>query len=80
LRRFICITNHAASAGYRSRLEELIEHPITNYNGTPHGGLNNVTPLEAMEYFMRGRQTLTSWAKCLILWLPDLNSNQGLTD
>jgi transposase InsO family protein len=42
-------------------LEELIEYSIANYNGTPHGGLNNVTPLEAMEYFIRGRQSLVTW-------------------
>jgi putative transposase len=42
-------------------LEELIEYSIANYNGTPHGGLNNLTPLEAMEYFIRGKQTLVTW-------------------
>jgi putative transposase len=34
---------------------------VANYNGTPHGGLNNVTPLEAMEYFIHGRQPLVTW-------------------
>ncbi|VWC10739.1 integrase catalytic region [Burkholderia stagnalis] len=29
-------------------LEELIEYAIASYNGTPHTGLDNVTPLEAM--------------------------------
>ena len=42
-------------------LEELVEYAIAGYNGTPHGGLNNVTPLEAMEYFVRGRQVLVTW-------------------
>ena len=42
-------------------LDELIEDAIANYNGTPHSGLNNVTPLEAMEYFVRRKQTLLTW-------------------
>ncbi|CAE6862245.1 DDE-type integrase/transposase/recombinase [Paraburkholderia domus] len=42
-------------------LEELVEYAIASYNGTPHGGLNNVTPLEAIGYFVRGRQTLVTW-------------------
>jgi len=42
-------------------LEELIEYAMANYNGTPHAGLNNVTPLEAMEYYIRGRQSLVTW-------------------
>ncbi|CAM2198393.1 transposase (plasmid) [Paraburkholderia kururiensis] len=42
-------------------LEELVEYAIAGYNGTPHSGLNNVTPLEAMEYFVRGRQTVVTW-------------------
>lgn len=42
-------------------LEELVEYTIANYNGTPHSGLNNVTPLEAMEYFVRGKQTMVTW-------------------
>lgn len=42
-------------------LEELIEYAIANYNGTPHAGLNNVTPLEAMKYYIRGRQSLVTW-------------------
>ncbi len=42
-------------------LEDLIEYAIANYNGTPHSGLQNVTPLEAMEYFVRGKQTLVTW-------------------
>ena len=31
-------------------LEELVEYAIAGYNGTPHSGLNNATPLEAMEH------------------------------
>ncbi|EDS99755.1 Integrase catalytic region [Burkholderia ambifaria IOP40-10] len=42
-------------------LEELIEYAIASYNGTPHSGLNNVSPLEAMEYFVRGKQALVNW-------------------
>lgn len=42
-------------------LGELVEYAIASYNGTPHTGLNNATPLEAMEYFVRGRQTLLAW-------------------
>jgi len=42
-------------------LGELVEYAISSYNGTPHTGLNNATPLEAMEYFVRGRQTLLAW-------------------
>ncbi|BCG01575.1 hypothetical protein PPGU19_095350 (plasmid) [Paraburkholderia sp. PGU19] len=42
-------------------LEELIEYAIASYHGTPHAGLNNVTPLEAMEYFVRGSQQLLTW-------------------
>jgi putative transposase len=42
-------------------LDELVEYAIANYNGTPHSGLNNVTSLEAMEYFVRGKQTMVTW-------------------
>ncbi|PMS34975.1 integrase-like protein [Trinickia symbiotica] len=42
-------------------LEELVEYAIASYNATPHSGLNNATPLEALEYFVRGRQTLVTW-------------------
>ncbi|MDR5748677.1 integrase [Caballeronia sp. LZ029] len=42
-------------------LDELVEYAIATYHGTPHAGLNNVTPLEAMEYFVRGRQQLLTW-------------------
>lgn len=42
-------------------LVELVEYAISSYNGTPHRGLNNATPLEAMEYFVRGKQTLLAW-------------------
>ncbi len=45
-------------------LEDLIEYAISTYHGTPHAGLNHVTPLEAMEYFIRGKQML-------LTWLPD---------
>lgn len=39
-------------------LEELVEYAITTYNGTPHTGLNNVAPLEAIEYFVSTQQTM----------------------
>jgi putative transposase len=42
-------------------LEELVEYAIADYNGTPHSGLNHATPLEAIEYFVRGRQSLVTW-------------------
>jgi putative transposase len=42
-------------------LEELVEYAIASYNGTPHSGLSNATPLEAIEYFVRGRQTMVTW-------------------
>lgn len=42
-------------------LEELVEYAIAGYNGTPHGGLNNTTPLEAMEVFVRGKGMLLTW-------------------
>ncbi|MET3228567.1 UNVERIFIED_ORG: hypothetical protein ABIC54_000741 [Burkholderia sp. 1263] len=42
-------------------LAELVEYAISGYNGTPHRGLNNATPLEAMEYFVRGRETMLVW-------------------
>jgi transposase InsO family protein len=42
-------------------LEDLVEYAIASYHGTPHSGLNNVTPLEAMEYFTRGKQTVVTW-------------------
>lgn len=42
-------------------LAELVEYAISSYNGTPHRGLNNATPLEAMEYFVRSKQTLVAW-------------------
>lgn len=42
-------------------LEELVEYAIASYNGTPHASLNNVTPLEAMEYFIRGKEQLVTW-------------------
>ena len=44
-----------------AELSELIEYAVSGYNGTPHRGLNNATPLEAMEYFVRGRDTMLVW-------------------
>ncbi|MFM0007978.1 integrase [Paraburkholderia dipogonis] len=42
-------------------LDELIEFAIASYHGTAHGGLNGVTPLEAMEFFARGRGEMLTW-------------------
>jgi hypothetical protein len=42
-------------------LDELITYSIASYHGTPHGGLNGATPLEAMEVFVRGRGQLLAW-------------------
>jgi hypothetical protein len=42
-------------------LDELITYSIASYHGTPHGGLNGATPLEAMEFFVRGRGQLLAW-------------------
>src|ERR1700677_2025920 len=43
------------------QLEELVEYAIADYNGGPHSGLNHATQLEAIEYFVRGRQSLVTW-------------------
>jgi len=42
-------------------LEDLIEYAIASYNGTPHSGLSERTPLEAMEYFVRGKYPPLHW-------------------
>lgn len=42
-------------------LVELVEYAVASYNGTPHGGLNNIAPLEAMEHFVRGKRTMVTW-------------------
>ena len=47
-----------------AEMEELMEASIAGYNATPHAGLNGRTPLEAMEYLVRGRAQL-------IWWLPE---------
>jgi transposase InsO family protein len=44
-----------------AEMDELMEASIATYNGTPHDGLNGRTPLEAMEYFVRGKGMLISW-------------------
>jgi hypothetical protein len=43
-------------------LDELITYSIASYHGTPHGGLNGATPLEAMEFFIRGEGNC--WPGC----------------
>lgn len=52
-------------------LAELIDYAIATYNGTPHGGLNNVSPLEAIDYFERAISRRARpptrcryWARC----------------
>lgn len=47
-----------------AEMEELIEASIAGYNATPHAGLNGRTPLEAMEYLVRGKGQM-------IWWLPE---------
>jgi len=42
-------------------LEQLIEASLASYNATPHGGLNGRTPLEAMEYWVRGKGEMLQW-------------------
>jgi hypothetical protein len=42
-------------------LEQLIEVSLATYNATPHGGLNGRTPLEAMEYRVRGKAEILQW-------------------
>ena len=42
-------------------LEQLIEASLASYNATPHGGLNGRTPLEAMEYLVRGKGEMLQW-------------------
>jgi putative transposase len=44
-----------------TKMEELMEASIAGSNATPHSGLNGRTPLEAMEYFVRGKAELLSW-------------------
>lgn len=41
-----------------------MEASIAGYNATPHDGLNSRTPLEAMEYLVRGKGQM-------IWWLPE---------
>lgn len=47
-----------------AEMEELMEVSIAGYNATPHDGLNGRTPLEAMEYLVRGKGQM-------IWWLPE---------
>lgn len=42
-------------------IDELMAYAIASYHGTPHGGLNGATPLEAMEFFVRERGQLLAW-------------------
>lgn len=44
-----------------AEMEELMEASIAGYNATPHAGLNGRTPLEAMEYLVRGKAQLIWW-------------------
>ena len=44
-----------------AEMEELMEASIAAYNATPHAGLNGRTPLEAMEYLVRGKGQMLSW-------------------
>lgn len=40
---------------------EIVEASLGAYNGTPHSGLSGRTPIEAMTYFVRGKQQLLKW-------------------
>jgi|JI6StandDraft_1071083.scaffolds.fasta_scaffold20434_3 putative transposase len=42
-------------------LEELLEAAIATYNASPHDGLNGRTPLEAVEYSVRGCGAMLDW-------------------
>jgi putative transposase len=42
-------------------LEELMEVSLAAYNATPHAGLNGRSPLEAMEYLVRGKGAMLDW-------------------
>jgi transposase InsO family protein len=44
-----------------SEIEELLEAALATYNATPHDGLNGRTPLEAVEYSVRGGGTMLNW-------------------
>ena len=44
-----------------AEMEELMEASIAGYNATPHDGLNGRTPLEAMEYLVRGKGQMIWW-------------------
>jgi len=44
-----------------TELEELMEASIAQYNAAPHRGVNGRTPLEAMEYLVRGKNTMVTW-------------------
>jgi len=44
-----------------AEMEELMEAAIAGYNATPHDGLNGHTPLEAMEYRVRGKAQMINW-------------------
>jgi len=47
-----------------AEMEELMEASIAGYNATPHTGVNGRSPLEAMEYLVRGKGQM-------IWWLPE---------
>lgn len=44
-----------------AEIEDLMEASIAGYNATPHAGLNGRTPLEAMEYLVRGKGQMLWW-------------------
>jgi putative transposase len=44
-----------------SEIEELLEAALATYNASPHAGLNGRTPLEAVEYSVRGGGALLNW-------------------
>ena len=38
-----------------------MEASLASYNATPHAGVNGRTPLEAMEYLVRGKAEMITW-------------------
>lgn len=53
-----------------AEIEELMEASIATYNATPHAGLNGTTPLEAMEYLVRGKGQLICKQRICTVYTP----------
>ncbi|MGU7778617.1 hypothetical protein [Burkholderia sp. PU8-34] len=48
-------------------IDELIEYALANYLGMPHVDLTNVTPFDAVEYFVRVSTSRTQGRLNIIL-------------